>query len=68
MYKYISAAEAEDPIQDLVDNLEDDFDYIIAGLDRLARMGNEGKQTRQEVVTKLQGAFNAVINEIGGVV
>jgi len=46
MKKYIKAAADADPLQDTIEILEDDFSYVLDGLDRLARVSG-GKAALQ---------------------
>lgn len=65
--RYISAANSSDDSKLMlaIDALKDDFDYIIAGLEKLDRSGAESSNQGLIIAERLQDQFQAVIAEIG---
>lgn len=70
--KHIMAAETDiedavdsrlDQAGELQDRLEDDFDYIISGLERLSRDGDIGRAI--SIMQKLADTFDDAIATIG---
>lgn len=66
MKRAIRAADtAEDTrLDDAVSDLEDDFDYILSGLDKLGRSGATGINDGLVIAEKLQSTLQAVIKQI----
>lgn len=65
MVRYIKSAEQpsiEDKFGDAVDKLEDDFDFVITGINKLAADGDFGKA--MELVSGLSEMINASIEEM----
>lgn len=65
--KPVQAAEGEqgsDKLQAALDNLNDDFDYIISGLERLERQGANGANDAMMIAENLSGALQSVMSEV----
>ena len=63
----IQAAQGdESKLQETIDALKDDFDYIISGLDKLDRSGAEASNEGLIIAEGLQSTFQEVISSIGG--
>ena len=62
----LAAAGDENPLDDLLDSIDDDYDYAIAGIEKLKREG-ENKATMeqaQKLSQALQSVIDAISNEI----
>ena len=65
MKRYLKAAEqptVEEKLKDDIDNLSDDFDFVISGIEKIAADGDYGKAT--ELVNGLSEMINASIEEM----
>lgn len=63
MKKVITAASNSDSVlDDKINNVKADFDYIIDGLDKLSRMGLE--KTALEITEELEDYLISLDNEI----
>lgn len=65
MKRYIRSAEqpsVEEKLKDQIDQLNDDFDYAIAGIEKLAADGNFGAAS--ELARSLSEMVNASIEEV----
>ena len=63
--KKISKSASEDlsdKLDETVDILKDDFDYILSGLEMLGRSGNFG--TAQDIASQLSSSLSDFIEEI----
>lgn len=74
MKKYIKSAEEKVTLQDRIgeiqDGVEDDFAYIIAGIEKLVRDGGESTDRAlallNELSENLQGFINSIAGEVKG--
>lgn len=68
MKKFIVAAEDTkgDQLDDLLDSIEEDFDFAVAGIDKLRRDGNNGiaLEQAQALSDALQNVINAITSEV----
>lgn len=68
MKKFIYAADntKEDRLKELLDALDDDFAYAIAGIEKLHRDGNDGiaMEQAQALSDALQSVIDAITNQI----
>ena len=72
MKKYIKSAEEKVTLQDRIgeiqDGVEDDFAYIIAGIEKLVRDGGESTDRAlallNELSETLQGFINSIASEV----
>jgi len=65
MKRYLKAAEqptVEEQLGDAIDNLNDDFDFVISGIEKIAADGDYGKAN--ELVNSLSEMINASIEEM----
>lgn len=63
--KSIQAAEdGNSKLQDTIEGLKDDFDYIISGLDKLDRSGAEASNNGLIIAEGLQSSLQEVIEKI----
>ena len=64
MKKIINSASEDlsDKLDETVDILKDDFDYILSGLEMLGRSGNFG--TAQDIASQLSSSLSDFIEEI----
>lgn len=62
----ISAAEATEDtrLDDAMDGLKDDFDYILSGLEKLGRSGAAEMNDGLVIAEKLSDTFQTVIAQI----
>lgn len=63
--KITSAAEDDSKLVVAMDDLKDDFDFIISGLEKLDRSGAEESNNGLVIAERLQSVFQDVISEIG---
>lgn len=65
-YRYITTAEsteASELVQDKLKSIKDDFDYIIDGVDKLSRQGQETKDTLA-ILDSLESSLSEITAEI----
>ena len=63
-YMKITAAEstpAEDRLKDLIDEVEDDFDFIIQGIERISR---DDVNAAGQIATNLSETLQDVVSQI----
>ncbi len=70
MKRYISSAEkSEDTrLADMIDQLEDDFDYIISGLEKLDRSGHEIRESGIELANVIGEQLNTITSQIADII
>ena len=51
----------------LMDSLKDDFDYVMSGLDKLARDGGESENSGTTIAQDLSDTLQGVIQRIAGI-
>lgn len=62
----ITSAEGDDSkLVIAIDDLKDDFDFIVSGLEKLDRSGAEDSNNGLVIAERLQSVFQDVISEIG---
>lgn len=65
-YRYITTAEsteASELVQDKLKSIKDDFDYIVDGVDKLSRQGQETKDTLA-ILDRLESSLSEITAEI----
>lgn len=65
-YRYITTAEsteASEFVQDKLKSIKDDFDYIVDGVDKLSRQGQETKDTLA-ILDRLESSLSEITAEI----
>lgn len=60
----IMTAEVDDQLADTVATLQDDFDFILAGIEQLGRMGKEGTITAQSISMDLSHSLSGIRSAI----
>lgn len=69
MKKYIKSAEEKQTINDLFeekkDNVEDDFAYLLAGVDKMVRDG-ESLESAIQILNGLSDAIQGFIDQVAG--
>ena len=60
----MAAAEDESKLAQIIDQLEDDFEYAIAGFEKLDRTGSEESNKGYVIAQKLSQAITVAISEI----
>lgn len=62
----VAAAGDENPLDDLLDSIDDDYDYAIAGIEKLKREGDNkaAMEQAQKLSQALQSVIDAISNEI----
>ena len=62
----LAAAGDENPLDDLLDSIDDDYDYAIAGIEKLKREGDNkaAMEQAQKLSQALQSVIDAISNEI----
>lgn len=73
MKKYLKPVQAAedstvDRLDAAIDELNDDFDYIISGLEKLGRSGANGENDALVIAENLQASLNTIISEIADTV
>ena len=65
--RYVSSAEGEgdSKLSAVLDELKDDFDYILAGLEKFDRTGAEASNNGLIIAERLQSELQDIISEIG---
>lgn len=70
MKKYIKSADEKVTLQDRIgeiqDGVEDDFAYIIAGIEKLVRDGGESTDRALALLNELSENLQGFINSIAG--
>lgn len=68
MKKFIYAADGakEDRLKELIDSIGDDFDYAVAGIEKLHRDGNDGiaMEQAQALSDTLQSVISAITEQV----
>ena len=65
----IAAKENEDTrLEDMLDVLEDDFDYILSGLDKLNREGRESREEGISIAQQLHESLDAITVQIADII
>lgn len=65
-YRYITTAESTEDselVQDKLKSIKDDFDYIVDGVDKLSRQGQETKDTLA-ILDRLESSLSEITAEI----
>lgn len=62
--KVNAAEEGESKLLDTLDAIKDDFEYLIAGLEKLDRSGAESSNNGLIIAEQLQASLQDVINKI----
>ncbi|MBQ2856603.1 MAG: hypothetical protein IJE78_05635 [Bacteroidaceae bacterium] len=62
----VAAAGDENPLDDLLDSIDDDYDYAVAGIEKLKREGDNkaAMEQAQKLSQALQSVIDAISNEI----
>ena len=62
----VAATGDENPLDDLLDRIDDDFAYAIAGIEKLKREGENkaAMEQAQKLSQALQSVIDAISNEI----
>ncbi len=70
MKKIIRAAAADEDtrLRDMIDSLEDDFDYIVSGLEKLDRSDRDSRESAIAVATELHEQLNNIIASIADII
>lgn len=66
MKRYVKAAEdkTSEALETTIDNLNDDFDYILDGFDKLGRMGKESQDVAMQLALQLSGSLQETVKQI----
>ena len=65
-YRYITTSEsteASELVQDKLKSIKDDFDYIVDGVDKLSRQGQETKDTLA-ILDSLESSLSEITTKI----
>lgn len=62
----VAAAGDKNPLDDLLDSIDDDYDYAVAGIEKLKREGDNkaAMEQAQKLSQALQSVIDAISNEI----
>lgn len=64
MKKLIIAAEDPSVLDENIDGLKDDFDYVIDGLEKLSRMGGDASKAALSISLDIGDMFEEYIEKI----
>lgn len=64
----ITAAENDDALKDALDNVKDDFEYILMGCDVLTRGGSDSAKTAAAILSDLRVSLGDYINRIASTI
>lgn len=70
MKRMITSADATEDtrLADIIDQLEDDFDYIISGLEKLDRDGRDARESGISVAMQLGEQLNSITAQIADII
>ena len=60
----ITAAEESEVLEDAIDELQSNFDYVVDGFEKLGREGKEGQNTAQSILLELSSAIENASRQI----
>lgn len=66
-HKPVNAAETskgQEAFDEAMDNLQDDFDYLVDGLEKMVRDGGDGQSQALQIVLEASSAVNNIISKI----
>lgn len=70
MKKYIKTAEEKVTIQDRIDEIrdgvEDDFSYLLAGIDKMVRDGGESTDRALSILGEISESLQGFIDVVAG--
>lgn len=65
MKRYVkSASNPDSPLDENIDDLKADFDYVLDGLEKLGRMGSDKSKGALSISLELSDMLNDINNEI----
>jgi hypothetical protein len=64
VYRYIKAAEEPSALEESLDGLKDDFNYIMDGLDKLSRTGDDSAKAALSIALSLSDAIENHIEQV----
>lgn len=65
--KPIHAAEqskGQEAFDEAMDNLQDDFDFLLDGLEKMVRDGGDGQSQALQIVLEASQAVNSIIDKV----
>jgi hypothetical protein len=70
MKRVIMSAEASEDtrLKDMIDVIEDDFDYAVSGLEKLDRDGGPSRSSGIEVANELHAQLTDIIAQIADII
>ena len=68
MKRVIAASMNNEALDELMSAVEDDFDYVVSGLQKLDRMGKEPSQKAMQIAGQLQQAIQATQAQIANLI
>lgn len=64
MKRVIATSINNEALEELMSSVEEDFDYVMSGLEKLDRMGKEPSQRAMQIAGQLQQAIQATQAQI----
>lgn len=68
MKRVIATSMNNEALDELMSAVEDDFDYVVSGLQKLDRMGKEPSQKAMQLAGQLQQAIQATQAQIANLI
>lgn len=72
MKRVITSAEGntkgEEAFEEAIENLQDNFDYVVQGLEKLSREGGEGQSQALQLVLECNSAVESITQKIAAVI
>lgn len=62
--KPVTAAEANEVLDDAIAELKANVDYVIEGFEKLGRDGKEGQNTAQQILLELSAAVENAVQSV----
>lgn len=57
-------SKGQEAFDEAMDNLQDDFDYLLDGLEKMVRDGGDGQSQALQIVLEASQAVNSIIDKV----